>query len=765
MILYEFRVNNGAWISGENLGVSVASCTFSAGAPDEMVLTLDLGYDSPANFPYLAYVEMRRDGALHFAGNVATLPRSGSGESEGVSVVVQGPWSWFDNLPLLRSYSGISSEQEEDPDEDAMPAVGSSDTGTVYLFSDSAGEAIDTANAITTIVQYAIDQGAPVQLGDLPPDGLIPWDALTTDTTVAAALALVLRWHPDIDPWMDYSASPPRVNFTSRASMSSVVVDASGLADVEAVSILRRDDLRPSSVCIHYEVTERFNGEIYKHFINDEAGSGDCRDRGAVNVTVPIVGSNTQQQVQSVRTVRIPGIDDDEFSANGVSGRLWWRRKHPVLSHSALSSSGAFVIRTDSVEFTEVGDEESAVDPLTGEERTLDEEEDIEEYGRELTEGQIEGWMNVSARSLDISASIFLDTDAIGFDNLSDDDQEVISQAFGLVAPDGTMVDVSGTMRDVSGWPMARGIAQAIGTNAVTRNYKRITSYSGDEVLPTGLADAVFESLNMDTYEGDVTLLQEDAGGEFYMGRKFNISGGAGEWMSMDARVQQVTENYASGETTVSFGAPNHLAVQDLVELLQIGKVVPRVVAPDGADHELELSPATAGGYVTPINNYVPLGGGGGGGIVAPPSHPWRTTLSLDPDTGIYTASTRIGEVYESPLSPVMLADVAVDLGTVVDGDVVFLEYDYADLNAVSLTVRGIAGADFVAYDVDSDGLVILSRYPLSVIYQGESDPDALDDEGLPIQPPLLVRQIARSNLGGSIVCVDGLNVDSFRPL
>jgi len=158
-------------------------------------------------------------------------------------------------------------------------------------------------------------------------------------------------------------------------------------------------------------------------------------------------------------------------------------------------------------------------------------------YDRILVEGQIHDWMNVNSEDdKTVAQADYLEKDA--------DDDEVN--------------DVKN--RKITTTPIA--------TDATTRTYRRLGDYESGEAIPTGVAAALYASWNELQYDGQLTLVEDEVSGVLYLGAKLNLTGGRSEWQTMNALVQQVTENVDQGHTTVTFGPASHLSPDDLISVL-----------------------------------------------------------------------------------------------------------------------------------------------------------------------------------------------------
>ena len=101
-------------------------------------------------------------------------------------------------------------------------------------------------------------------------------------------------------------------------------------------------------------------------------------------------------------------------------------------------------------------------------------------------------------------------------------------------------------------------------TSAETGVYQH-GSVTRPETIPNGLAADIMTAVGRLYHEGTITLVGEDPPDTVGLGDKLLLTGGPAAWESMNAPIQGVTWDIATGTTRLSFGPPNHLGVQDLV--------------------------------------------------------------------------------------------------------------------------------------------------------------------------------------------------------
>lgn len=88
------------------------------------------------------------------------------------------------------------------------------------------------------------------------------------------------------------------------------------------------------------------------------------------------------------------------------------------------------------------------------------------------------------------------------------------------------------------------------------------------EPVPTGLASQYYAALSTKHWEGQLTLRERECSGLVTVGNVLNLSNGRADWATMDALVQEVSEDLLTGETQVVLGPPEHLGPQDFVALM-----------------------------------------------------------------------------------------------------------------------------------------------------------------------------------------------------
>ena len=189
-------------------------------------------------------------------------------------------------------------------------------------------------------------------------------------------------------------------------------------------------------------------------------------------------------------------------------------------------------------------------EPLVSEEAGLT----VDDLPRELLDGSVEQWMRKKTGNVLVKFGI----KAKG--GLSPAE---IEKVVSILGPFGVVTSDAGPQITVRA------------TNATTKLYKGLNFWKPAEAVPSGVAQALYTNLSTLPWQGSWSLIERDTGGTRYHGRTLNITGGRTEWATMKALVQSVSWNVADGSTVISFGPPEHLGPQDLIELQRMLRTNP----------------------------------------------------------------------------------------------------------------------------------------------------------------------------------------------
>ena len=90
--------------------------------------------------------------------------------------------------------------------------------------------------------------------------------------------------------------------------------------------------------------------------------------------------------------------------------------------------------------------------------------------------------------------------------------------------------------------------------------------------MPTGLAATYRAGLSTLQYSGRLVSEEAECNGTIAPGQVINVTGGLTAWATMNAHVVETVEEIDAGRTTITVGPPNHIRIDDLVEVLRIAR-------------------------------------------------------------------------------------------------------------------------------------------------------------------------------------------------
>lgn len=113
---------------------------------------------------------------------------------------------------------------------------------------------------------------------------------------------------------------------------------------------------------------------------------------------------------------------------------------------------------------------------------------------------------------------------------------------------------------------------KVMSTDAESKTYTKEISYTTEELVPNGLAQAIYEAKSVAHFEGSFQTVEEECTGAIHPGKVLNLLGSRSEWQSMRAAIQSVSYDIDYGRTLITFGPPEHLGPQDAITLLNANR-------------------------------------------------------------------------------------------------------------------------------------------------------------------------------------------------
>ena len=494
-------------------------------------------------FQYSDFVAIYKDGVKWFEGAVVMTPLIADAKGESIQYEVKGPWLYLEEHLFAVPWT---SWQAADPTQIFCTHV--------LMNAGPGGTLVSTRVQTLAVLNFLLGLYAegekPFQLGNILPDGplgdlYIPISE-DRDRTCAQAVQHQLSWHRDAVTWFDYETTPPTLHMQAAGALESFTV---GLGDgkfpiVSEHRIAARPDLQRPSVVIRYEKTNTINGSS-KPSLSVDAWPANAtgREFGAWDASVDLRGFD--------KTTVHGTLECETIDINSLA---WWQKRVPELRNPRLRNVEVYGAERDGTK----------------------------NYPRMLVEGLIAPWMELN------------DGTPVEFER----ETITVKAKFRHMLADPVIDPVTGLPMSVLEAAEMEDVllsVQVTATNAPTgeSSYEAVETFESGDPQPVGLARYLYETVAPLYHSGSLILTEPEVGGQARIGKRLYITGGKAEWATMNAIIQSVVEDVANGVTRVTFGAPDHLGLQDLVELLKVGRRRQRWTNPktlEGEDlGELEL--------------------------------------------------------------------------------------------------------------------------------------------------------------------------------
>lgn len=500
-------------------------------------------FDSTVLASYGTACKLYRDGVKWFDGTAFVTPRSARAASERQVVSFVGPWNFLERNILK------------------APWFQASDSSTIYT-SHVLFPLQSVADHITDALQYAIDRGANIQIGTITAP-IIPPMFEVTDLTIAGAILRLSYYAPDCVGWFDYSTDPPTFHFQPRSQLATASLEMPSAGNpfgsrLEVVEPLARNDLKIENVALTFEINSTVDGEsVFGFYLDHYPPSTTGLEDRCLSAVINLQGFSA--------TTVTGYVEAEAIDVNSLS---WWQQVVPALRDSRILG------------LTFAGTPER-IDYDTGATITNG-------LGRRVIDGQLADWM-VNPDGSDISWQKEIVTCEFEM-QVQLDDAEELSDLNVQIARQKYQVEITTT-----------------NAPAGETTYSTLATFEEGDPRPTGMAEYLYNSLN--TLQYDVVIVQHksDCDGEVQLGNTVNIDNSAeSAWASMFALVQQVVCDIDRGTTEITCGPARHLSIDQILELLRVGRIRRRWTNPstvtDGAmsARDVELGKATANNNAVP---------------------------------------------------------------------------------------------------------------------------------------------------------------------
>jgi hypothetical protein len=502
-------------------------------------------------FPFEAQVIIRRGrtgsgtsysaGAIEFQGKRTLHILEGRPDYEGIHYQFAGPWYDLDQTPYLQDVKTYTGD---------IHALGDVFFSEVVLFQAlSGGSIIQITNGaqITAILNSLLAQysaqslAAPFQVGTIDPAVNLP-SYQAKDIKCSEAIHICMRASPDCKMWFDYSFSPPKANVRQQANCAAVSIAIGDGTSHESLHLTPRYDLQARGVTVYFKQSNSIDGINWITTVPQQAGAAAGGLRSVVQ-TVDMQGASVSTVSGSLKTVA---------AGNNMT---FWQKFCPKLLSPRIRKLSTFVApNTDTTQGVDFLDDITITDPdgnpLYDANGFL---VTFTNYPNALVDGSsIAPWMLLSTGGgpvpvLGVQAVLRVHVAYCQFD--ADSDGNLLHNI-----------------------PREEIQLHVTLTNGTTGPYDAVTSLTGAEPIPTGVATSIYNSLAILQYQGSVSIVEDECSGSVGMANTLNLTGGRTEWATMAALIQECHRFYGLGRTEVTLGPAEHLNAADLTGIFLVNR-------------------------------------------------------------------------------------------------------------------------------------------------------------------------------------------------
>lgn len=488
-------------------------------------------------------LQIYREGVRKFRGIVTQAPATIAGGNIGVQVEAEGAHWWLEKQPLTEVVRDVENNAQE---------------RGVLVFRKGQIEA-----NFRRLFNRAQAVGLPVKIGTLATCYEVP-QMTVSDGSFADALAELVRMVPDAVTWWDYSGDVPAFNLARRGD-AEVLELTYGERPFQEATFQPVLGLETEEVVVQY--SQRGIDGLTR-YLEQRVGSAPVSKRQVVVTSGPELADILPPDPVETVTVSTAEIYNDlnAFVLDSVE-EFWpfWielqNRYSADIGVGVLTLSQWLVSDSDSLRYVDgrtpsyYKTDGTAIDPTT----------DDPTHAITTPLEDLPDWLPdaLDFEEVNLSGTFMIDftTAAVA------DFPEWVK--FMLAEADYQDRFISGG--NITFWlfydvelPLA-AVPSALSSLEIGQplGYQFSTP-------PDDFAENLRAAQGFVPYEGQVTLTEQDAGGDQALGRVVNIAGALPGWDGMRALVQGVDINLATGSQTVRCGAPQRVALQDIVNRLRV---------------------------------------------------------------------------------------------------------------------------------------------------------------------------------------------------
>lgn len=529
---------NGTTKTFAEWGISVdMSFDFSNKLKHTVKLRTIEGFDAVAQFDYDGSVIIYQpDGAVWFQGYCDAPTRITSGGREAIQYQVHNAWWLFERLTFKQARKMVTHFASAG---DPTSATTTTDvfTSEVFLGETATGAYQTNGQQMVEIINWVNEcwnptkQGATVGRLDAQDVVSLPASPGTAYPQVNAAksrgndlfcsdaMANVLRPSPDRVLSWDYSTSPATLNCIALAAAAEVTIDITSEQE-RKIQLSPQNNRQLAGVLIHYIKGATVDGVTVPQVTVDKYP-------GSINEYTPDVSTHTIEIAGSVLNLIYANVKVTPI-ADAVSGTGSVRKAFWKLFDSTLTS--------DHIDDT-----------------TL---------------------------TVDAAASVVLESDGVTGVNLTNFPNVLLHDSASLTpwmtgvnsvlaivkAPVSCKkyIDSTKKIQDAQKSKSEHQVKVTL-TNAITQTYSAALNRDTGDAIPTGVAQAVYDSVADLQYAGQIEFVDAQMRQDIFVGCKLKLIGPTHIYTNL--LVQSLSGEPHAGRITVRYGPSSVLDVQQRVEL------------------------------------------------------------------------------------------------------------------------------------------------------------------------------------------------------
>lgn len=553
-------------------------------------------------------------GTIKFTGKRVDMTGDADGRKQGVTYEFRGPWYDLSNTHYLQTYKGAAVNPYH-PGEVILNTSTATTIPGAFLY-------ISIGDQIQAILQWILEQyaaqsmtapfqyvGRDLNAGtiDLTTSGTAAVGQNTDKsgnayikhvnggTTIDAALfgqflvsyiakpmmcsqALqkMLELSPRTTISFNYSTVPPTIYVRAIDNFPPVLLPLFNGIDHKSINIKRRDDLLVRAVIITYRITNTIDGQQFLDFKVDKWGPHGANSTADPNAGLRVLSDTLDLQGFNITTTTAQ-MDCEPLACIGgtnVTKRKWWSSRRGGEQAKFVDSR----IRFQNNAFTETTIPNASLTYATTDGARIAGQPlsagDLAFFTNRIVRGTHHSWMKiggVAVQSLKVRVSV--KTEHATYDIVATGDtanQLPVNESASNTAVNGNRNGKVNTEESHCEIELTNAFNAGDGSPYTATTEASTTAGELYILGAGGIAQFIYNSLAVYQYDGEYVKVETDFANNVGLQNAINFTGGRAEWLTMNAQVQSIVEDFGTKETFVQIGVSNNLTAGQLSSMLNM---------------------------------------------------------------------------------------------------------------------------------------------------------------------------------------------------